>query len=74
MSAIRPASAASPSMTGMIGWSAPASVKPSSVMPSRNWPGIRRTACRAAHSPASIIESTRSEVAAITGASVFENR
>jgi hypothetical protein len=37
-SSLRPscASDASPSMTGMIGWSAPASVKPSFAIPARN--------------------------------------
>ncbi len=67
------ASLASPSMTGMIGCPSPASVKPSFVISQRNSVALAASRSRSA-SPFSMRSNTLSDAAAMTGASVFENR
>jgi hypothetical protein len=57
----------------MIGWSAPASVKPSLVIPLRKRRHFPEAARRRA-SPSSIRSNTFSEAAAIAGISVLEKR
>ena len=71
--AISEAIFASPIITGMIAWPAPASVKPAADMPSRKRAWFARRRARSS-SPDSSRSRHAIEAAAIAGISVFEKR